>query len=67
MLAGGLFGTMLGIRSELVGLPTAVSSLISASYYIGFLIGSRLTLAGLGRVGRRQADGLVHDGVGRQA
>ena len=51
MLAGGLFGTMLGIRSELVGLPTAVSSLISASYYIGFLIGSRLTLAGLGRVG----------------
>ena len=51
MLAGGFFGTMLGIRSELVGLPTAVSSLISASYYVGFLVGSRLTLAGLGRVG----------------
>jgi MFS family permease len=51
MLAGGLFGTMIGIRSELVGLPTAVSSLISASYYVGFLVGSRLTLAGLGRVG----------------
>jgi MFS family permease len=51
MLAGGLFGTMLGVRSERVGLPTAVSSLISACYYIGFLVGSRLTLAGLGRVG----------------
>ena len=51
MVAGGLFGTLLGVRSERVGLPTAVSSLISASYFVGFLVGSRLTLAGLGRVG----------------
>ncbi|HTH07182.1 MAG TPA: MFS transporter [Ilumatobacteraceae bacterium] len=51
MLAGGLFGTLLGVRSERSGLPTGVSSLIAASYYVGFLIGSRLTLAGLGRVG----------------
>lgn len=51
MLAAGLFGTALGVRSERVGLPTAVSSLISAAYYIGFLVGSRLTLRSLGRVG----------------
>jgi len=51
LLAAGLFGTLLGVRSELVGLPTAVSSLISASYYAGFLVGSRVALAALGRVG----------------
>lgn len=51
MLAGGLFGTLLGVRSERSGLPTAVSGLISASYYVGFLVGSRATLRGLGRVG----------------
>ncbi len=51
MLAGGLFGTLLAVRSEKVGLPTAMSSLIAASYYAGFLIGSRLTLTALARVG----------------
>jgi len=51
LLAAGLFGTLLGVRSELVGLPTVVSSLISASYYAGFLLGSRVALAALGRVG----------------
>ena len=51
LLAAGLFGTLLGVRSELIGLPTAVSSLISASYYAGFLVGSRIALAALGRVG----------------
>ena len=48
MLAAGLFGTLLGVRSELVGLPTVVSSLISASYYAGFLVGSRVALSALG-------------------
>ena len=51
LLAAGLFGTLLGVRSELVGLPTAVSSLISAAYYGGFLVGSRVALSALGRVG----------------
>ena len=51
MLAGGLFGTLLGVRSERVGLPTVVSSIIAASYYAGFLIGSRLTLTALAKVG----------------
>jgi MFS family permease len=51
LLAGGLFSTLLGVRAELRGVPTAVSSLISASYYAGFLAGSRVTLRSLGRVG----------------
>ena len=51
LLAAGLFGTLLGVRSELVGLPTVVSSLISAAYYGGFLVGSRVALSALGRVG----------------
>ena len=51
LLAAGLFGTLLGVRSELIGLPTAVSSFISASYYAGFLVGSRIALVALGRVG----------------
>lgn len=50
-LAGGLFGTLLGVRSELAQLPTALSSLISAAYYAGFLLGTRVTLEALGRVG----------------
>ena len=51
LLAAGLLGTLLGVRSELVKLPTAVSSLISASYYLGFLVGSRAALRALSRVG----------------
>ena len=51
LLAAGLFGTLLGVRSELKKLPTAVSSSIMASYYVGFLVGSRMTLDALGRVG----------------
>jgi MFS family permease len=51
LVASGLFGTLLGVRSELRRLPTAVSGLISAAYYAGFLAGSRLTLDALRRVG----------------
>ena len=51
MMAGGLFSTLLGVRSEQRGRPTVVSSIISASYYVGFLVGSVLTLRALGRVG----------------
>ena len=50
MVAAGLFGTMLGVRSELVRLSTGLSGLISASYYVGFLAGSKYTLEALSRV-----------------
>ena len=51
MVAAGLFGTMLGVRSELARLSTGLSGLISASYYVGFLAGSKYTLEALSRVG----------------
>jgi MFS family permease len=52
MLAGaGLFGTLVGVRGELEGFPVSVNGLISAAYYAGFLLGSRLALRALGQVG----------------
>ena len=51
LLAGGLFGTLLGVRAELAGLPTALTGLISAAYFLGFVVGSKLTLWALGTVG----------------
>jgi MFS family permease len=55
LLAGGLFGTLLGVRAETAGLPTAITGLISAAYYLGFVVGSRLTLPALGSVGHIRA------------
>lgn len=51
MLAGGLFATLIGVRAERSGVATAVSSSIAAAYYVGFLVGSWLTLKALGKVG----------------
>jgi MFS family permease len=55
MFAAGLFGTLLGVRSELAGLDTLVSGLIGTAYYVGFLIGSRFSLTALTRVGHIRA------------
>jgi len=51
MLGNGLLGTLLGIRSELEGFATAATGVIMASYYAGFLAGSRLAPKILERVG----------------
>jgi MFS family permease len=52
MLAGGgLLSTLVGVRAELEGFNTVLIGLISAAYYAGFLLGSRLALDALGRVG----------------
>ena len=51
LVGSGLFGTLLGVRAELAGLPTLVSSAIAGAYYTGFLAGSRLTLDALATVG----------------
>ncbi len=51
LFAGGLFGTLLGVRAETASLPTAITGAIAASYYVGFLLGSRITLNALGTVG----------------
>jgi MFS family permease len=55
MISAGLFGTLIGVRSELAHLSTVVSSLISAAYYVGFLFGSKFTLEALARVGHIRA------------
>lgn len=52
MLTGaGMFATLVGVRADLEGFPTAAIGLIGASYYAGFLIGSRVALSALGKVG----------------
>jgi MFS family permease len=51
LFAGGLFGTLLGVRAETKGLPTAITGVIAACYYLGFIVGSRFTLRALGAVG----------------
>ncbi|MFZ9628887.1 MAG: MFS transporter [Ilumatobacteraceae bacterium] len=51
MFAGGLFATLIGVRAERSGVATAISSSIAAAYYVGFLVGSWLTLKALGKVG----------------
>lgn len=51
MLGNGLLGTLLGIRSELEGFATAATGAIMASYYVGFLFGSRIAPKTMERVG----------------
>lgn len=52
LLSGaGLFATVVGIRVETEEFPTLAIGLITAAYYLGFLVGSRLTLVALGTVG----------------
>jgi MFS family permease len=51
LVGAGLFGTLISVRSQLDGYGSLVIGLISASYYAGFLAGSRVTLHALGHVG----------------
>lgn len=52
MLAGaGLFATVVGVRAETESFPTLAIGLVVAAYYLGFLVGSRVTLIVLGTVG----------------
>ena len=52
MLSGaGLFATIVGIRSETEGFPTLLIGVVTAAYYLGFLVGSRVALKLLGSVG----------------
>jgi MFS family permease len=55
LFVAGLVGTLLGVRTELKGLPTVAIGVISASYYCGFLVGSKIALSALLRVGHIRA------------
>ncbi len=51
MVGRGLQGVLIGVRSESEGFGTAVSSLVLAIYYLGFLVGARVSVHFLGTVG----------------
>lgn len=51
MAGNGLIGVLIGVRSELEGFDTTVTGLIMASYFAGFLVGSRVTPRIMARVG----------------
>lgn len=51
MVGNGLTGVLIGVRSELEGFDTTVTGLIVASYFAGFLVGSRVTPHIMARVG----------------
>lgn len=51
MLGNGLQHTLLGVRAELEGFPTAVTGLVMTGYSAGFLAGSLVVPRLVGRVG----------------
>lgn len=51
MVGNGLIGLLIGVRSELEGFDTAITGLIMAAYFGGFLAGSRFTPRIMARVG----------------
>lgn len=51
MVGNGLIGVLIGVRSEMEGFNTTVTGLIMASYFAGFLVGSRVTPQIMARVG----------------
>jgi len=51
MLGNGMQGTLLGLRANIEGFPTAVTGIVMSGYYVGFLLGSVLTPKILGNVG----------------
>ncbi|WP_323373286.1 MFS transporter [Sneathiella aquimaris] len=43
MLGNGLQGSLLGVRANIEGFPTALTGFIMSAYYVGFLFGSIVT------------------------
>jgi len=51
LLGNGLFGTLVPIRGDLDGFSTSMLGLVGASYFAGFMAGSKLCPYGIRRVG----------------
>lgn len=49
--AAGVFTTLIGVRAELDGFSDTHIGLVTAGYYAGFIVGSRLASAAISRVG----------------
>ncbi|MGI9304957.1 MAG: MFS transporter [Gammaproteobacteria bacterium] len=55
MLANGLFGTFIGLRSGLEGFPKEVIGLLASAYYVGLIIGTLRCGRLINRVGHIRA------------
>ena len=65
LLAGvGLYATLIGVRAELESFNTAAIGVIGASYYAGFVLGSRIALKVVGSVGHIRVYGALCE-IGR--
>ena len=51
MLGNGLQGTLLGVRGAIEGMSPSTLSFIMSAYFVGLLIGARVTPVMIGRVG----------------
>jgi MFS family permease len=51
MLGNGLQGTLLGLRADIEGFPTAVTGFVMSVFYAGYLIGALRAPMLIGRVG----------------
>ena len=51
MLGNGLQGTLLGVRGAIEGMSPGTLSFIMSAYFVGLLIGARVTPVMIGRVG----------------
>jgi MFS family permease len=51
MLGNGLQGTLLGVRATAEGFGPTITGFVMTGYFVGFLLGSQLTLAAIRRVG----------------
>jgi MFS family permease len=51
MLGAGLQSTLLGVRATLEGYPPQITGLIMSSYYVGYLVGTRIAPPLLRQVG----------------
>jgi MFS family permease len=63
MVGNGLQGTLLGVRGEIEGFSTFEMSLVIASYFIGFLGGSRLAPELIRRVGHVRVFAALASGI----
>ena len=55
LLANGLFGTLIGLRTKLEDFPTAVIGLVVAAYFVGLLAGGIQAVRVVATVGHIRA------------
>ena len=55
LLANGLFGTLLGVRTQIEGFSTEIVGVIMAGYFIGLLAGARFAVRVVAAVGHIRA------------